>query len=140
MLAGCALSTRPVEPPVVRIAGLELIGNDQVRLDLMLTNLNPEPLEPSRVVLNLAINEQDWVMSEQTINWQVSANARESVSITLPHRGGRVLTWLREVSRDQRPSVSWSLTLSLDVGDKAVIETDDSGFLFRMPGQPNRFR
>jgi len=122
------------------IAGLELIDNDQVRLDLMLTNLNPEPLEPSRVVLNLAINEQDWVMSEQTINWQVSANARESVSITLPHQGGRVLTWLQEVSRDQRPSVSWSLTLSLDLGDKAVIETDDSGFLFRMPGQPNQFR
>jgi len=140
VLAGCTLSTRPMEPPVVRIASLELIGNDQVHLDLMLTNLNPEPLDPARVLLKLAIDEQDWVVAEQTINWQVSANARETVSLVLPHQNGRVLAWLQEVSQNQRPSVRWSLALSLNFGENIVIETDDTGFLYRVPGQPNRFR
>lgn len=140
VLAGCAMSTRPMEPPVVRITGLELIGNDQVRLDLMITNLNPEPLDPARVALELAINDQDWVMAEQTITWQVSANARETVSITLPHQNGQVLAWLQEVSENQRPSVRWSLALSLDFGENIVIETEDTGFLYRVPGQANRFR
>lgn len=139
-LSGCGLSTRTIEPPVVHISGLELLSGDRVRLDLMLTNLNPAPLNPRHVVLRLNLNDQDWVMAEQSTNWQVSPNARETVSITVPHQDPQVLVWLQEVSDNQRASVSWSLALDLVVGEDKTIETKDSGFLYRVPGQPRRFR
>ncbi len=140
VLSGCSLSTRPIEPPVVRISGVELMGEDRVRLDLMITNLNPEPLDPSRVMLRVAINDQDWVASEQAINWQVSPSARETVSITVPHLDPQVLVWLKEVGENQRPSVRWSMTLALSLAEDQTIETKDSGFLYRVPGQTTRFR
>lgn len=140
LLSGCGLSTRTIEPPVVRISGLELLAGDRVRLDLMLTNLNPAPLNPKRVVLRLNLNGQDWVMAEQSINWQVSPSARETVSITVPHQDLQVLVWLQEVSDNQRASVRWSLALDLVVDKDQTIETKDSGFLYRVPGQPRRFR
>ncbi len=139
-LSGCSLSTRPLEPPVVRISGLELLGNDRARLDLMITNLNPEPLMPSGVMLQLAIEGKDWVISEQPIQWQVSPSARETVSITVSHEDREVLAWLQEVSENQRPSVRWSMTLSLSVADDQTIETENTGFLYRVPGQAMRFR
>lgn len=140
VLSGCSVSTRSLEPPVIRISGLELLNNQKTRLDLMVTNLNPQPLMASSVILELAIEKQDWVVSEQSIDWQIPASARETVSITVAHEDPEVLRWLREVSENQRPSVSWSMRLSLTVDDDQTIEAENAGFLYRVPGQARRFR
>lgn len=139
-LSACTPSKRVTEPPAVQISGLELLADGEARVEMMLTNLNPATLNTRSARLKLALEGVTWLETEQAVSWQVSANAREAVSLVGQTDASKVDAWLNEVAKGQRTSLPYALTLSLKLTDDRVIDSEHTGFLYRVPGQAGRFR
>lgn len=139
-LAACSPSKRIIEPPVAQISGIELLMGGEVRVEMMLTNLNPVALVAQSVKLTMVSDDITWLATEQSVTWQVSANAREAVSITAWVASPDIMPKLDEVSQGRQGSLPYALTLALKLPDDRMIETEQTGFLYRVPGQVGRFR
>lgn len=140
LMVACSASKRITEPPVARLSGLELQSNGQMVVDIMLTNLNPVALQANSARFQVVSEGVMWVNWEQSIDWQVPANARDGVRMTGPLVSPKVGQWLDEISQGQRDSLPYTLTLALGLSTEDAIETEHQGFLYRVPGQPGRFR
>ena len=139
-LGACSPSKRVTEPPVAQISGIELLMGGEVRVEMMLTNLNPVALLAQSAKLTLVSENIIWLETEQSIAWQVSANAREAVSITARVASPNIMPKLDDVSQGRQGSLPYALKLMLTLPDDRVIETEQTGFLYRVPGQLGRFR
>lgn len=140
VLISCSPSERVNEPPVVRIASVERLDGNIVAIDLMLTNLNPAALVAKQATLELALDDATWVQWTASVNWLVPSSAREVVQLRAESQNEMANTWLDEVANAQRPSLPWKLTLGITLADDRVLEADGMGFLYRVPGNQNRFR
>lgn len=136
----CTPSKRPSEPPVVRISGIHLAEPGRAQVDLMLTNLNRIDLIGIDARIEIYINNELWLRWEAPINWAIPPNAREVVQIEARTTNQQVQDWLNEVASGERPNVTWTTKLSISLPKEAKLESEGSGFLYRVPGSLSRFR
>jgi len=140
LLAGCSASKRAIEPPVVRVSALESDPSGQITLDLVFTNLNAFPLNATQINIGMHHDGMEFVDWQQTTNWSISPNATEVVMVRSPIESNEVLQRLTEVTQGERISLSYELIVEVVLGDERRLEMDLKGFLYRVPGQPGRFR
>jgi len=140
LLAACSSNLREVlgEPPQMSLSGLEKHA-DRVTVELALRNVNDEPLLLSRAAVELTLDGQPLAAGDRDLTLKVSARGRELIRLSLPAEsdGLRALQRLADAQAGRLP---WTLQarLLLDSGRGRV--ADAEGWLYPVPGQPDRFR
>ena len=140
LAVACTPSLRALEPPVIGVSGLTLVDPQTVQLDLMITNLTPTRLEPERAEVSVEINDQAFIEWEQPVEWTVSPNARDVVSLSAQAPSPKIRRWLSELSQGERERLAWNVQMRFILPDENAIETTANGFLYPRPGQPDQFR
>lgn len=148
LLSACGSGTRAVrgELPLVTLDGLERQG-EQVSLQLGLRNINDQALELNEVQVRLYIDGQPLLVLTHAPDFAIGPRGREVLRLDGPgqENGLERLDQLDPVTaatRNQSPrrSVGWHMELVLTDQRGRIRETEASGFLHPVPGQPGRFR
>lgn len=140
LMVACANPERYLEPPVVQLTGLTVLDNGQASVDLMVTNLNSLGLMAQAISFRWAYDGDLWLAWEQAGRWQVSANAREVLRIETGLDRRHVSESLALLERGERTQLPYAITLTITLESGRVLTTEQTGFLYPMPGQPGRFR
>lgn len=127
------------ELPTIDLDSLTRL-NDRIQVDVGIHNLNDSPLEIASIRIELAVNEQapiELINDELTLT--IGARGREV--IRLSGRGNDSLQDnLDLLASAERMNLPWSMAVSLGRSGRSDRETEASGYLHSMPGQPDRFR
>lgn len=145
-LSACGSGTREVrgELPLITLEGLERRA-DQLSLQLGLRNINDRPLYLGEVSVRLSLAGDELMQGTHTPDFEIEARGREA--ITVPGRGlaeglRRLDQFDPEINDAQElpRSIAWQMQISLSDERGRSRDTEVSGFLHPVPGQPGRFR
>ena len=102
-------------------------------------NVNDEPLKLSRAAVELVLDGQPLAAGDRDLALTVSARGREVIRLPLPAESDG-LEALQRLADAQAGRLRWTLQarLVLDSGRERV--ADAEGWLYPVPGQPDRFR
>lgn len=140
LAVACTPSLRSMEPPVVRLSGLSVLDPQTAEVRVMITNLSPIALDPQSAQVVVLINDEAFIDWEQTVDWAVSANARDVVRFTATAPSPQVRQWLSQLSQGERENLPWSLEVAFVWPDEHMVEATAQGWLYPKPGQPGQYR
>jgi len=140
LLSACGGNLREVygERPQVSIDGLER-QEDGVVVELAVRNVNDEALVLERISITVGLDGRSFASGDRELALSVSARGREIVRLALPADGAG-LERLEALSTGKVQRLPWSLEVRLGLADIRDRRTRSEGWLYRVPGQPNRFR
>ncbi|MDZ7791339.1 MAG: LEA type 2 family protein [Xanthomonadales bacterium] len=140
LLTACSSNLREVlgEPPQVSLSGLEKHA-DRVTVELAVRNVNDEPLLLNRAAVELVLDGQPLAAGKRDMALTVSARGREVIRLPLPAEP-EGLEALQRLADAQAGRLRWTLQARLVLGSGRERVTDAEGWLYPVPGQPDRFR
>ncbi|TVS12009.1 MAG: hypothetical protein EA419_06325 [Wenzhouxiangella sp.] len=147
-ISACASGPRQVrgELPLVSVDSLTR-HNGEITLLLAFRNVNDRAFPLNDIGIDMRLNEAKLVDTAHTPGIEISARSREVVRVRIPALapGLAVLDQIAGGSPadEDRPglvSAAWQLELTLIDERGRSRETEASGFLHPVPGQPGRFR
>lgn len=141
MLAGCG--SQPLlrisgEPPQWQVRSLARDGQN-VEAVLSLRNVNDQPLELARLTIDLRIGDEPLIQIERDMNQVVPSRGRESVTLELT----AALAGLEQLERlagGEVNALPWTLAGECFIAGGRTYPVDATGYLYRVPGRPDRFR
>lgn len=140
LLAACSGNLREVlgEPPQVSIDGLERVA-DEVILGLAIRNVNDQALDLDAVSVTVTLDGRALAAGERVLALTISPRGRESLHLTLAADPAG-LERLESLAAGEVQRLPWTLEADLALSNSRDRETEAEGWLYRVPGQPNRFR
>src|SRR5690625_2467183 len=139
-LSACSSGPRELlrEPLQIRLYGLE-ISDDELIVDLAVRNINDLPRQLDRIDLELSVDSHVLVATEDFPNLDISARSREILRLTTRAEPDG-LQRLEALGPGDTARLPWVIEAKLEVDQKRSRPVQASGWLYRSPGQPNRFR
>ena len=127
------------ELPTIDLDSLTRL-NSSIQVDIGIRNINDSPLDVTSIRIVLTVNEHASLeLADEQLRLTIGARGREMIRLT-----GQDNTSLQEhlemLASGERASLPWSMTVDLGRGDRRDRQTEASGFLHSVPGQPDRFR
>ncbi len=140
LLTACSGNLREVrgEPPQISLSGLEKHA-ERVTLELALRNVNDEPLLLSRASVELVLDGQPLGAGDRDLELTVSARGREVIRFALPAEADG-LEALQRLAETEAGRLPWTLQARLVLDGERSRATEAEGWLYPVPGQPDRFR
>lgn len=146
LLSGCGSGSREVrgELPLVTLDGLERQG-EQITLQLGLRNINDRPLQLNEVQLRLLFGTDELVQLTHAPDFEIGPRGRDVLRL----RGTGQAAGLSRLDQlepepgtrtAQARSIAWRMQVSLTDERGRTRDTEITGFLHPVPGQPGRFR
>ena len=139
-LAGCAGPLGQLKGAPLRVELDNLaIGDDDLRLSLLLFNPNDHSVLIDRMRFELVIDDRAPLPHELGLQLDIAPRNRERVVVRLDPRPDLVDA-LSALDRDMLPRLTYRLEGELQLRERrnSGFRLDD--FLHRVPGQPGRFR
>jgi len=139
-LSACGSGPRELlrEPLQVRLYGLEISG-DRLIVDLAVRNINDTPRQLDRIDLELSVDSHALAAAEDFPGLDISARSREILRLTTRAEPDG-LQRLEALGQGETARLPWALQAGIEVNEKRSRPVKSSGWIYRSPGQPNRFR
>ncbi len=141
LLAGCGGPYRDVtgEPPMVDLGGLSLDGTEVV-MEISVRNVNDGRLENRVVSLELEIEDQVLARTEPSgLHFDIAPRGRDLIPLRAD-ADAEAKSRLRALGEGEIDRLPWSLTLNLSGSRRFREPITAEGYLYPVPGQPERFR
>ncbi|MGY6554067.1 MAG: hypothetical protein ACXIUM_06055 [Wenzhouxiangella sp.] len=146
VLSACGGGPREVrgELPLITLEGLERQA-DQIHLQLGLRNVNDRPMPLGEVTLSLSVGGVPLTQLTHAPDFEIGARGREILNL----RGAGLAEGLQRLdelepqpgANSETPrSLAWQMQISLSDERGRSRDSEASGFLHPVPGQPGRFR
>lgn len=146
VLSACGGGPREVrgELPLITLEGLERQA-DQIQLQLGLRNVNDRPFYLGEVSLRLSVDGDRLIELMHAPDFEIGARGREVLTL----RGQGLIDGLQRLDqldpqsspdREALRSLAWQMEISLIDERGRGRDSEVSGFLHPVPGQPGRFR
>lgn len=132
------------ELPLITLEGLERQA-DQIQLQLGLRNVNDRPFYLGEVALSLSVGGDRLIDLIHSPDFEIGARGREVLTL----RGQGLVDGLQRLDqlepqsspdREALRSLAWQMEISLIDERGRGRDSEVSGFLHPVPGQPGRFR
>lgn len=145
-LSACGGGPREVrgELPLITLEGLERQA-DRIDLQLGLRNVNDRAFYLGEVSLHLSVDGSHLLELVHTPNFEIGARGREVLTL----RGQGLADGLQRLDQlelqaspehEALRSLAWQMQISLSDERGRRSDSEVSGFLHPVPGQPGRFR
>lgn len=140
LLTACSGNLREVigEPPQVSLDGLEK-HDTSVTVELAIRNVNDDPLLLSRASVELLLDGHPLAAGGRDLALTVSARGREVIRLPLP-ADPNGLESLQRLADTQAQRLPWTLQARLVLDSGRNRSSNAEGWLYPVPGQPDRFR
>jgi len=97
------------------------------------------PRQLDRIDLELSVDSHVLVATEDFPNLDISARSREILRLTTRAEPDG-LQRLEALGQGETTRLPWALQAVVEVDEKRSRPVKSSGWIYRSPGQPNRFR
>src|SRR5690625_1731399 len=139
-LSACSSGPRELlrEPLQIRLYELE-ISDDDLIVRSEERRVNDLPRQLDRIDLELSVDSHVLVATEDFPNLDISARSREILRLTTRAEPDG-LQRLEALGQGETTRLPWALQAVVEVDEKRSRPVKSSGWIYRSPGQPNRFR
>lgn len=141
-LAACSGKPRELArvPLGIDFHALQLMAQDEVlQLELVVLNHNDGPRQLAGLKVQFGVDELPQTEASQTLALDISARGREIVRLQLPLEASSRAR-LEALSGGELSRLPWQLEAEFIMENTRNHQARASGWLYRVPGQPGRFR